>query len=802
MNPATTAAEQKPRPDRVSWSCGVLSVRDASIFGPGADAQTRRFLERAFQVDEVRSVSVNRTLGTAIVRPSRLTSPHAFVSNLAASLRAECELRLALPRGVRESEFTVHRHGTLLSTCEVVVDRPGLLRLRHGTLRSDRVLAREFDQFMARVSGVRRTALDGRTGALTLRYDAATVAAVRLIRLAEEALDAPGWWERSVPPPPKTSFALANANLAIGTATELAVSALAPVSSVLLVATNVRTFRLAWQQVRRRQLGLPVLYTVIIGGTLVSGQFLASALMSWSFKFWQDRLRTDLSGERRRLLGECLPLPRLARLAVPAGEVLAPVDRLEEGDRVLVNAGDLVPADGRVIHGNGVVDEQTLRGLEGASRVRPGDTLLAGSTVLHGALCLEVTQSVERTRAWTISRALLSATSPSPGASSPTRSSEAFAERAVVPTMAMAGVGLLAGDLATAAAILRPDYATGPGVAAPLETVRDATACASLGIVVRSSDAFDALARIHTVVLDDSPALRECGLEVVDIQSRVPDLVLLRYAASAFRHMADERAEALIEACRERRCHILNLQAVEFDAGVTVVHGRHRVRVRELDRDSKGAGPLAVEIDGNTAGVLKFGRSTRLKARKALEQIQTQFGVSVVLLSNRRKADVAELASQLDVPTYLGELTDDEKARFLRECRVRGVRTAFIGDCRSRDGLASAAGVAVSTSGDADGESDLAEVILMQPRLELFAALHDVARAHTSRVRDAERLVIVPNALCVAGALFFGATALTVVVVSNLSTLGLYHRASGSLRSRPTTAGTRTRRLAASAVTN
>ncbi len=234
--------------------------------------------------------------------------------------------------------------------------------------------------------------------------------------------------------------------------------------------------------------------------------------MLWSFKFWRDRLGHDLSAERRRLLGECLPLPLLARLDVPQGEVLAPTERLKVGDRVLVSAGEVVPADGRVFWGEGIVDEQAVRGLNGASRVRAGDSLLAGSTVLAGSLSLTIEQTADGTRAYhneaghTFFRRRVH-TRP---ASSPTRRAEAFAERAVGPTIAIAGLGLLSGDLTTAAAILRPDYATGPGISAPMEMVRDATACARLGIVVRSPDAFDRLAigRIKSTQVASDDACR------------------------------------------------------------------------------------------------------------------------------------------------------------------------------------------------------------------------------------------------------------------------------------------------------
>ncbi len=104
----------------------------------------------------------------------------------------------------------------------------------------------------------------------------------------------------------------------------------------------------------------------------------------------------------------------------------------------------------------------------------------------------------------------------------------------------------------------------------------------------------------------------------------------------------------------------------------------------------------------------------------------------------------------------------------------------FVGDCRfAANYLAQRQHIVrISTSGARPMETWIStdSSPLFQPRLDLLAALRQVALSHSLRVRDAQRLVIVPNALCVAGALFLGATALTVVVVTNLATLELYRR--------------------------
>ena len=80
--------------------------------------------------------------------------------------------------------------------------------------------------------------------------------------------------------------------------------------------------------------------------------------------------------------------------------------------------------------------------------------------------------------------------------------------------MAIAGLGLLVGDVSTAGAILRPDYATGPGLAFPLETLQAIALCIRHGIVIRDPEAIERLATTDLLILDHHPALERTELEV------------------------------------------------------------------------------------------------------------------------------------------------------------------------------------------------------------------------------------------------------------------------------------------------
>jgi Cu2+-exporting ATPase len=306
-----------------------------------------------------------------------------------------------------------------------------------------------------------------------------------------------------------------------------------------------------------------------------------------------------------------------------------------------------------------------------------------------------------------------------------------------------------------------------------METLRDVARCARRGIVVRATDTFERLAACDVIVLDDAPALRLGALEVIRVHTRMAEADLLRYAASAFLHLADERSAALIEACRERRSHLLDLPALDLEAGVTVSHGERRIRVR----DHESGGALLVEADGTMIGLIEFGRTGRPGAAPAVRRLREVAGVPIVLVSERSTSDVAALASALGVDAHQGDLSVDDRNAWLASSWDRGLRAAFVGEDSPRRG--SHVTIALG-AGDIDASG--ADAVVLRPDLDLLAELWEVASTHTNQARSARRFILLPNLLCVTGAFLFGATPLTSVVVSNLGTLGLYGRAVGSLR--------------------
>jgi Cu2+-exporting ATPase len=420
------------------------------------------------------------------------------------------------------------------------------------------------------------------TASLLVQFDPATLTRRHLVQILDRLMLAPERTPATVGDPPLVRFGLANTSVGLAALGEFAVPALLPASAVLLVASNLKVIREAVRQLGRRQLGLPVLSTSIVVATLASGQFLVAALMAWMFRFWRHRHRRTQSRLRRRLLSSLTQRRPFARLRAGGAEIEVPTDRLEVGDRILVAEGEMVPADGWLLDGPVVVDERLVRGLAGLTRKHPGDPIFAGSIPVEGPLELEVSEQGPATRAARLGRVLTAAVAPRPAEMAVTAHGEAVAERAVAPTLAVAGLGLIVGDVGTALTILRLDYATGPGLGVALELLQDVAACARDGVVVRDPAAFAAIATADAWLLDHHANLERAGLEIESIRGDCTSPgILLRLAASAFRDLADDRTTALRAACASCGLPLLEVEPSYRGPGITLDHQAGCFSVRD-----------------------------------------------------------------------------------------------------------------------------------------------------------------------------------------------------------------------------
>jgi cation transport ATPase len=765
----------------------TLTIFDDRVFGPAGEALARRFARCVLRFDEVRSLALDpsRSSATLVYRP-RDDDPAAFVTRLAdavAGSGGDLDAN-TLPRWLRGEPVTLHRHGEIISLLEILSTAGGRLLAHHPDIACDPALPRRVENILRHAPGVIEVMATSAKAEVRVRFNPRVIKAATLVRLVEAELLRPRSAETALSRE-RVDFAPANVSLGVAATGEFVLPIVTPVTAAMLVVSNLETFRDTVHQAREGNFGLPLLYTSIVGVTLATGQFLSAALMFWFFRYWEHRYRQDLAIENQALLEQTVGSPKEVRLLMDNDEAgLVPKNTVVVGQRVRVLAGEIVAIDARVLGGAALVDEAAVRGIHAPVRRVTGDQVLAGSRLIAGALDLEVLRWGDETQAARIAQCLTDATMPTPRSWALNRDAEEFAGRAVAPTFIAASAGLVVGDLNTAGAILRPDYATGIGLATPLETLRDVKLAVRNGAVIRSANAFGRLATTSWVLLEDHEGLHDAQCEVGELRiNRSDENEVLPVAAAAGVWLGDGRGSALAQACRERGLIVRRADLREIDSsGVTVDYRGHAVRLHgDTISGADPPPPLAVELDGIEVGGIRFRRNGRLMAAAAVRRLQ-RCGLRVCLASSERSAEAAgSLASRLSVDRHCSGMRVDDKVQLLRSLRQSGVAAVFVGDCKAGAAASREAHLAIALAGDALG-SEPSDIVLLGPSMASLPALFELARDHTRRVALARHIVVAPNLLCVVGAFSFGWTGLAAVFVSNFGTSMAYGRAIRSLR--------------------
>jgi cation transport ATPase len=756
-------------PPSVTSRSGELTVTDEAVFAPGQERRMRLFVRRIMGVPDVSALKINPAGATAILNYRRPSSGAAELLRRLADATAGGEplAEAELPPWRPDEPVVLCRYCDIVSTLDVQSLVRGCLRASHPAIKYEPATAQRIESALRAASGVLAVTLSAATAMLDVRFDPALTEGRVLLRLVETALtvrpDVPAMSSAEYP-----GFTVANISLGVSAVGEFVAPIVLPVAAALLLLGNVSTLRTGAGQLREGKLGLPVLYSSIVLCTLLSGSFVSAALMFWFFRYWEWRHRGDLAEENTGLLSEMVDLPERAHLVTADGTNVVPAAEIEAGQLVRVLVGETIPVDGTVMAGAAVIEEGMLGGSGQRGLRARGDEVLAGSTVLAGRIDLAMRRSGWCTHTAQIAHVIRATTTPSSAAWSLTPEAETFAARAVPPTLVAAAVGLVVGGPLTANAVLRPDYATGIGLTAPLRMVLTSQMASRQGALVRSPDALAHIAAGVWVVLDDYDGLDEPDCELAEYRLRgIEADQLLPAVAAAGAWLGDARGPALARACAARGLIARHAQLRHIDEAALVVdYGQHVVCLRGLAARASTP-PLRVEVDGIEVAGLRFHRNGLVPSATTVRRLR-RAGLRVFLASSRTPAATAIVARRIGVDDYAGGLDDTAKCNLLQALHERGVTVLHVRDGPALPHVRSDyVSIALAPPHGIQPDGDIA---VFSRSIIGLPALIALARAHVARNRRDRSTVVAFNLMAVVGVFAFGFTGLTVVLISNLAT--------------------------------
>ena len=459
-------------------------------------------------------------------------------------------------------------------------------------------------------------------------------------------------------------------------------------------------FRRALRSFRQNPFSIQTLVSVATLGALAIGAQAEAAVVVFLFLVGEVLEAYAVAQARGALftLGELLPR-RVYRLGAMGVEEV-PLEALRVGDRVRVPPGERVPADGRVLQGEALVEESAFTGEALPQAKGPGDWVLGGSLVAEGSLVLQVERHPQAGFLAEMERLAEEALLKKSQAE---RVVDAFSRRYTPAVLLLAGFvalvlplfqGDFLGHLYKALALLLIACPCALVVSVPAAIAAGVARGARAGVLFKSGAALERLAGVRYVALDKTGTLtlgKPTLVRVVTFGVSTEEaLALAKGVAEGSSHPL---ARAVREASGPKALPSEEHRAVPGLGAFARVEGKEVGLVRpeawdlppEVEAQVKALTEEGFSLsllvrEGVPLALLAFQDTPRLEAREVLAELR-RLGLKPLLLTGDRETSALALGTAIGLfPEEIrAGLSPVDKLRLVEELAGRG-GVAMVGD--------------------------------------------------------------------------------------------------------------------------
>ncbi len=378
-----------------------------------------------------------------------------------------------LPLGTRR--VVPRRPAAEGSEWEVCHESPGRIRFQNQRLHRRKEVCQAIERELMSILGIDNYKTSDLTGSVLILYDARQLNRSQLVEILDSAIaqaEVPEGKDKA-----DLHLPLCTASLPLAAVAQFLAPPLLPAAAVLFAYTSIPTFRNAREVLFvERRLGVDVLDAIVVVGCVGTMNIFAGTVLCWCLGFGRVLVQKTQDDSKRLLLNAFGKQPRYVWLYKDGVEVQVSMDRLQAGDVIVVNTGEVVPVNGFVKEGMAMIDQHALTGESTPAEKGIGDRVFASTVMVAGKVYVEVEKAGNETASAKISQILndtagYKLTSQHKG--------ERLADKAVIPTLALASLGMATLGPAGAVAILNSDFGTGIRMAAPLAMLSSLALCAT-----------------------------------------------------------------------------------------------------------------------------------------------------------------------------------------------------------------------------------------------------------------------------------------------------------------------------------
>ena len=466
---------------------------------------------------------------------------------------------------------------------------------------------------------------------------------------------------------------------------------------------------------------------------------LATLIVIMLLGHWIEMRAVDNAGNALQKMAELLP--GKAQLLDGNGNISeVDLNDVQVGQHLLVNGGDKIPTDGKILEGTTSVNESMVTGEAKAVKKTVGDKVIGGAVNGTGTIKIEVTGTGESGFLSQVMKLVSDAQKEK-------SRSETLSDKVAAALFYVAvAVGIIAfivwiiitGDLNIAferlvtVLIIACPHAL--GLAIPLVVARSTSLGASNGLLIRNRIALEKANKIDYVTMDKTGTLTEGNFSVSameSISSKWNNDEVLRMMASLESHSNHPLAIGILDEAEKRNVQFPVPEEVSVISGTGLsgtVDGKQLMIVnpayleknnisfdinRYNELANKGNSVSYLIVENEVAGIVAQGDEIKEEAKKTVDGL-IKMQIVPAMLTGDNEEYANSVASQVGINEVFAELLPQDKEKIISSLQNKGNSIMMVGDGVNDAPALARAEIGVAIGAGTDVAIDSADVVLVQ----------------------------------------------------------------------------------------
>jgi len=466
---------------------------------------------------------------------------------------------------------------------------------------------------------------------------------------------------------------------------------------------------------------------------------LATLIVIMLLGHWIEMRAVGNAGNALKKMAELLP--GSAHLVDEHGNIIdVDLKQIQIGQLLIVNAGEKIPTDGKIVEGNTTVNESMVTGEAKAVKKTKGDKVIGGAVNGNGTIKIEVTGTGESGFLAQVMK-LVSEAQQEKSRSETLSDKVARALFYVAVTVGVIAfvvwllltknVDIALERLVTVLIIACPHAL---GLAIPLVVARSTSLGASNGLLIRNRVALEKSKEIAVVTMDKTGTLTEGDFRVSAVESlseKWSNDEVLRLMASLESHSNHPLAVGILEEAEKREIRFPAPENVTVISGTGLsgtVEDKQLLIVKPAYLDQKklpydknryqelalrGNSVSYLIVDNEVAGIVAQGDEIKEEAKNTVDGLK-RMQITPVMLTGDNEGYAKNVAAQVNITEVHAELLPQDKERLIQSWQNNGKPVMMVGDGVNDAPALARAEIGVAIGAGTDVAIDSADVVLVK----------------------------------------------------------------------------------------